>query len=115
MSDHVRHRGPSDGFVCRHCKRPAPPQRYGGQHRNHCPLCLWSVHVDDQPGDRASACGGSMEPIAVWVRRSGEWAIIHRCDACGCLKSNRIASDDESWSLMALAAKAIAQPPFPLS
>jgi hypothetical protein len=56
-----------------------------------------------------------MEPIAVWVRRSGEWAIIHRCDACGCLKSNRIASDDESWSLMALAAKAITQPPFPVS
>ena len=26
-----------------------------------------------------------MEPIAVWVRRGGEWAVIHRCRRCGAL------------------------------
>ncbi len=114
MSDRTRHRGPSDGFNCRHCGRAASPQPYGTQHRNHCPWCLWSLHVDESPGDRASACRGSMEPVAVWVRRDGEWAIIHRCGSCGCLKSNRIAGDDNPWSLMALAARAISQPPFPL-
>ena len=31
-----------------------------------------------------------MEPIAVWVRKNGEWAIIHRCKVCGALSSNRI-------------------------
>ena len=35
-----------------------------------------------------------MEPIAVWVRKNGEWAIIHRCKICGALSSNRIAADD---------------------
>lgn len=45
------------------------------------PNCLTSLHVDIEPGDRASDCGGHMEPVAVWVRRGGEWAIIHRLQA----------------------------------
>ncbi len=115
MSDRHRHRGPSSGFVCRHCKRPVEPSSYGTEHRNHCPTCLWSLHVDDRPGDRSSACQGKQEPIAVWVRPDGEWAIIHRCTSCGTLKSNRIAGDDHPWSLMALAARAVSQPPFPVT
>ena len=114
MSDHSRRRQPSAGFVCRHCQRTCGPSSYGTQHRNHCPWCLWSLHVDEAPGDRAAGCGASMEPIAVWVRGDGEWAIIHRCCACGVLKSNRIAGDDQPWALLSLAAQAITRPPFPL-
>lgn len=55
-----------------------------------------------------------MEPIAVWVRKGGEWAIIHRCRLCGALSSNRIASDDNGPLLLSLAAKPLANPPFPL-
>ena len=57
--------------------------------RNHCPYCLSSQHLDNEPGDRAAACGGVMKPISVWVRKNGEWAIIHRCRVCGVLSSNR--------------------------
>lgn len=64
----------------------------GAQHRNHCPNCLTSLHLDNEPGDRAADCGGQMEPVAVWVRKGGEWAIIHRCRLCGKLTSNRIAA-----------------------
>ena len=64
----------------------------GTQHRNHCPNCLSSLHLDNEPGDRAADCGGQMEPVAVWVRKGGEWAIIHRCRLCGKLASNRIAA-----------------------
>ena len=64
----------------------------GTQHRNHCPNCLTSLHLDNEPGDRAADCGGQMEPVAVWVRKGGEWAIIHRCRLCGKLTSNRIAA-----------------------
>ena len=74
----------------------------GTQHRNHCPNCLASVHLDDEPGDRAADCGGQMEPVAVWVRKGGEWAIIHRCRLCGKLASNRIAM------------RPLCTPPFPL-
>lgn len=56
-----------------------------------------------------------MEPIAVWVRRDGEWAIVHRCQSCGKIAANRIAGDDHEWSLMALAARPLSMPPFPLA
>ena len=55
-----------------------------------------------------------MEPISVWVRKNGEWAIIHRCKVCGTLSSNRIAADDNPMKLMSMAMKPIANPPFPL-
>ena len=71
----------------------------------HCPNCLSSVHVDEKPGDRMSRCYGVMEPIAVWVRKSGEWAIIHHCKICGKFSSNRIAADDNSMKLIAIALR----------
>ena len=46
-----------------------------------------------------------MEPIGVWVRSDGEWAIVHRCKHCGKLSSNRIAADDNPMKLMALAIR----------
>jgi len=86
----------------------------GTGHRNHCPTCLWSKHVDMSAGDRHSSCQGKMEPISVWVKSNAEWALVHRCTSCGTLKSNRIAGDDNEFALMSLAARAMAMPPFPL-
>ena len=54
-----------DSFTCKVCDRLCTPQNAGSDHRNHCPNCLSSLHVDIEPGDRASDCGGIMEPIAV--------------------------------------------------
>ena len=103
-----------DVFTCRVCGWPVGPQDAGTRHRNHCPNCLASVHLDDEPGDRAADCGGTMEPVAVWVRKGGEWAIIHRCKVCGVLHPNRVAADDNPTVLMSLAVKPLAMPPFPL-
>lgn len=102
-------------FNCVHCHQAIVPEAFGTEHRNHCPWCLWSRHVDDTPGDRASECRSGMEPVAVWARPGGDWAIIHRCRGCGVLHSNRIAGDDNDLLLVALAAKALSQPPFPLN
>lgn len=55
-----------------------------------------------------------MEPVSVWVRKGGEWALIHRCKQCGTLSSNRIAADDNPLLLASIAARPIAAPPFPL-
>lgn len=70
--------------------------------------------MDHTPGDRHAQCGAAMEPIGVWVKRDGEWALIHRCTQCGAIHSNRIAGDDYEWALMALAARPLAQPPWPI-
>lgn len=109
-----RHTPCTESFTCKACGAPVYPEAAGTAHRNHCPHCLCSLHVDHRPGDRASLCGGIMEPIGVWVRKNGEWAIIHRCRTCGALSSNRIAADDNPTLLMSIAAKPIASPPFPL-
>ena len=104
-----------EAFTCKFCGTLVTPEGAGTRHRNHCPQCLSSVHLDEEePGDRASACGGLMEPIGVWVRKNGEWAIIHRCRACGALDSNRVAADDNPVLLMSIAVKPLAMPPFPL-
>ena len=104
----------SDTFECKHCGRTVVPEGAGSDHRNHCPYCLFSQHLDITPGDREADCGGVMEPIAVWVRKNGEWAIIHRCKVCGAISSNRIAADDNPMKLMSLAMKPVSSPPFPL-
>lgn len=104
----------NDTFTCKVCGRLVVPMGAGSNHRNHCPNCLNSLHVDIETGDRASDCGGIMQPIAVWVRKNNEWAIIHRCNRCGTLSSNRIAGDDNPMKLMSIAMKPLCEPPFPL-
>jgi hypothetical protein len=86
----------------------------GTAHRNHCPTCLWSRHLDDKPGDRAAGCGASMEPIAISARADGEWVLIHRCTDCSTLHANRIAGDDNPLGLVRLAVRPLVQAPFPL-
>lgn len=109
-----RHAPCTDSFTCKVCGALVTPEDAGSDHRNHCPQCLSSVHVDNRPGDRASLCKGVMDPIGVWVRKNGEWAVIHRCRSCGALCSNRIAADDNPTLLMSIALRPLAEPPFPL-
>ncbi len=90
-------------FKCRHCRVFVTPLPYGGHHRNHCPLCLYSRHVDDrQPGDRMSRCGVKMAPIGAFQRPDGEHAVLHRCLGCGVERFNRIAADDDFDLVLAL-------------
>ena len=51
----------SDSFTCKVCGRLVTPDNAGSNHRNHCPNCLSSLHIDDTPGDRASDCGVIMK------------------------------------------------------
>lgn len=101
-------------FVCQACGAVIAQEGAGSRHRNHCPRCLASVHLDEKPGDRASPCKGVMDAIGVWVRKDGEWAILHRCRKCGAIHSNRIAADDNPIKLVSIALKPLASPPFPL-
>jgi DNA-directed RNA polymerase subunit RPC12/RpoP len=77
------------GFVCAQCGESVLPLT-NGSYRNHCPSCLHSLHVDDAPGDRASDCGGVMEPIG--LRRGKKHVqVVHRCLRCGAVRPNRVA------------------------
>jgi hypothetical protein len=90
-------------FKCKQCRRFVCPPPSGGHHRNHCPFCLFSCHVDDrQIGDRRSTCGSRMEPIGSFQRTNGEYVLVHRCLGCGIERFNRIAADDNFEVVLAL-------------
>ena len=112
--ENYKHQACMEGFTCKVCGWKVNPPVYGEKHRNHCSNCLSSLHLDNEPGDREADCGGIMDPIGIWVRKNGEWAIIHRCRVCGHLSLNHIAPDDNPLKLLSIAMKPIACPPFPI-
>lgn len=83
-----------DYFKCKNCGKKVSFQSFGTRHRNHCPHCLYSLHVDDRKGDRSSDCGGLMEPIGKFYKEDGEEVIVHKCQKCGFVRWNRVAGDD---------------------
>lgn len=104
----------SRSFTCSHCGVAVSNDAPGTSHRNHCPSCLWSRHLDrNVPGDRKAECTGGMEPIAVTVRGQGRWVLIHRCTNCGRLRLNKTAGDDNPLLLVRIAALPLTMPPFP--
>lgn len=108
-----------ESFICANCGREVHPENAGSKHRNHCPYCLCSLHLDITPGDRAADCGGIMDPLSVWAKTGkkpddGEWVIIHRCRKCGALSSNRSLADDDPVKLMNIVLDPLAKTPFPM-
>lgn len=92
-----------EAFKCLHCRAFIGAPISGGRHRNHCPLCLFSRHVDaKRPGDRASNCRSLMAPVARFDRRDGEPVLVHRCLGCGRQRHNRLAADDNVLALVRL-------------
>ena len=88
------------GFICEHCGREVPPLGYTS--RNHCPYCLWSLHVDENPGDRASECRAHLEPVFAEPDPKKGYILTHRCTRCGALRRNKAASDDDLDLIIAL-------------
>ncbi len=80
------------GFVCSNCGKDVLPLS-NGSYRNHCPFCLYSLHVDDNIGDRASDCKGLMKPIRITHHSQKGFQIVHKCQKCG-FERNNIINDD---------------------
>src|SRR6056297_2179390 len=98
-----RNQNHDNSFICRNCGAPVPSWAPGTSQRNHCPYCLYSLHVDITPGDRKELCRGIMEPIGLWVREAGDITILHRCRRCGTIRPNRLAGDDDERMLRMIA------------
>lgn len=99
-----------NGFICAHCGMKVLPLKKTS--RNHCPFCLWSLHVDIMPGDRANPCGGELEPVSAMPDPKKGYIIIHRCTKCGELRRNKAAYDveiqpDDLRKIIALTARQI--------
>lgn len=52
----------TDSFTCKVCGRLVTPDGAGSGHRNHCPNCLSSLHLDNEPET------GHQTAAASWMR-----------------------------------------------
>lgn len=95
-----------EDFDCLHCGAVVR----GDGYTNHCPHCLWSRHVDVEPGDRAAECGGPMEPIGALSQGTG-WIVVQRCGSCGHLWRNRVSDRDDRDAVLALFGRPVPDPP----
>lgn len=91
-----------EDFVCNHCGAKV----FGSGYTNHCPNCLWSKHVDINPGDRASNCEGMMKPVSI-EGSTNKYTILHRCDVCGYEKRNKAAENDNIDAILSVIAEKI--------
>ena len=87
-----------EDFICEHCGAHVK----GNGYTNHCPQCLYSKHVDINPGDRAEKCGGLMEPIDL-ILKDGEYILVHRCQKCGFERRNKVSKNDNFESILHIA------------
>jgi hypothetical protein len=85
-------------FVCENCGHKVPKLNYSC--RNHCPKCLFSKHVDKDPGDRLELCHGLLRPIGFENNAKKGYTIVFRCDKCGMIRKNKMADDDDFDLLM---------------
>lgn len=89
-----------EDFICENCKETVK----GTGYTNHCPSCLYSKHVDINPGDRLGTCQDLMEPMRV-EKKGEDTMIMHVCKRCGYEKRNRVSENDDFEIIVEIAKK----------
>lgn len=89
-------------FICENCGEQVEKLEYSA--RDHCPYCLFSKHVDINPGDRSNECKGLLEPIDI-EKFKNTYKIIYKCQKCGELHKNIIADDDDMDKIIEISTK----------
>jgi len=79
-------------FICAHCGKTVIALTNGG-YRNHCPFCLYSLHVDKNIGDRNSSCYGLMKPVGIEYNSKKGYQIVHVCGKCNVKRLNKVAEN----------------------
>ena len=79
-------------FICENCGFHVT--KLGYSCRNHCPKCLYSKHIDINPGDRKETCHGKLEPIGIETNSKKGYVIVFKCQKCGAIRKNKVAEDD---------------------
>jgi len=86
-----------EDFVCENCEAEIK----GNGYTDHCPKCLWSKHVDINPGDRECDCNGLMEPIDA-EKKGEEYIIYYKCLKCNYKHSVKSSADDDFEEILEL-------------
>ena len=88
-------------FICENCHKKVQPLEYSS--RDHCPHCLYSKHVDINPGDRANSCKGLLKPIGIEKYRD-TFKIIYQCEKCKIIHKNIMAKDDDLSEIIRISS-----------
>ena len=91
-----------ESFICENCKKNVDTLNYTS--RDHCPFCLYSKHVDINPGDRQNNCKGLLEPIGI-EKFKNSYKIIYKCKKCKKIHKNIKAIDDNIDKIIELSVK----------
>lgn len=78
-----------EDFVCENCNK----ENHGNGYTNHCQECLFSKHVDNDPGDRMNTCRGLMKPVYISYTNNNKY-VRHKCLKCGFEKNNILNTND---------------------
>lgn len=89
-------------FICDNCHKKVNKLNYSS--RDHCNYCLYSKHVDINPGDRQNKCQGMLIPIDI-EKFKNTYKIIYCCKKCGQIHKNIMAIDDDINEIIKLTAK----------
>ena len=81
----------NENFICENCNKKVEKLSYTA--RDHCPYCLYSKHVDINPGDRQNTCHGLLKPIGI-EKFKNTYKIIYKCEKCNQIHKNIISNDD---------------------
>lgn len=87
-------------FICENCQKKVEKLNYTA--RDHCPYCLYSKHVDINPGDRQNTCQGLLKPISIEKFKS-TYKIIYKCQNCHQFHKNIMANDDNYNKIIELS------------
>lgn len=80
-----------ESFICENCHKSVEALNYTA--RDHCPYCLYSKHIDINPGDRLNNCLGLLKPIGI-EKFKNTYKIIYKCNKCNQIHKNILANDD---------------------
>lgn len=94
----------NENFICIHCGKEV--EKHPTSSRDHCNYCLYSLHVDIFPGDRANTCRGVLRPIDIKTS-NGKTQIVYQCAKCGEIENNIVASDDNEEEILMLTNKIV--------
>ena len=89
-------------FICENCHKNVPKLQYSA--RDHCPNCLYSKHVDINPGDRQNSCKGLLKPIDI-EKYKNTYKIIYKCIKCNQIHKNIMANDDNFDKVIELSCR----------
>lgn len=89
-------------FICENCHKKVTKLNYTA--RDHCPYCLYSKHVDLNPGDRQNQCKGMLKPTSI-EKYKNTYKIIYKCQKCQKNHKNIMAQDDDFNKIIELSCR----------